>query len=155
MAGFISGIPMTRDAGVSSETPEADPTEKQISGLWEGRYATAAAAFQKAVNHDDVDTTRYLGDMTFARKGIAQDNEQAIRSYCKAALVGNLDAVARLEAIDISGYSQARAKQGWEAACGRWLKRDPPQLVKAETTVQEPEVDGEILVEQQAVREAY
>jgi hypothetical protein len=95
---------------------------------------------------------RHLGDLAFAGKGVAQSYDQAIRWYCQAALVADMDSVDRLEAVGLTSWSARRDALGWEAACEQWLKPPPPP-VQTQTSQPSPEVKVEVIV--QPEREQY
>ena len=99
----------TPEQALSSEAPGADARERGLAALEVGDYLTAAAAFREAADHGDAAALRHLGDLAFAGKGVAQSYDQAIRWYCQAALVADLDALEQLHAITLASWSARRS----------------------------------------------
>lgn len=110
----------------SAEAPGADARERGLAAIQAGHHFTAAAAFREAAGLGDAVAMRCIGDLALAGTGVAQSYEQAIHWYCQAALGGNLEAVDRLEAVDLGSWSTRRNAQGWEPACKEWVMPKPP-----------------------------
>jgi hypothetical protein len=147
-AQAIEEIAAPEQSPALRDAPGADARERGLAALQRGNFVAAAAALQQAAGLGNPDAMRDLGDMSFAGKGVAQSYEQAIRWYCRSALLGNLEAIDLLVTIDLGGWSEIRAVQGWEAACNQWLR--PPRPAQSDKNVtRAPEKSIEIRAERE------
>ena len=139
----------------AAEASRCDDRQCGVTARKAGNHVAAAEAFRNAARQGDAEAMRYLGDMTFAGEGVAQNYEQAVAWYCRAALDGDHLAAEHLEIVGLASWSQRREAGGWEAACQEWLNPTPSPHVEALQPAEEG--PGKVVIELQIAptRDAY